>query len=105
MSIYIIFFQKIVVANKETLIQLRTSFDKPEMMRDLSRKLQSKCRLSAFCPVVVDGASSLLYPTQQRYNNNNVGDLYTAVCHRQGWEHRVLQDYVQLANVRIKQRK
>lgn len=32
--------KKIVVANKETLTQLRTSFDKPEMMRELSRKLQ-----------------------------------------------------------------
>lgn len=32
--------KKIVVANKETLVQLRTSFDKPDLMRDLSRKLQ-----------------------------------------------------------------
>ena len=41
----VLFVQKIVVANKETLIQLRTSFDKPDMMRDLSRKLQSKFHL------------------------------------------------------------
>ncbi|XP_070198960.1 nck-associated protein 1-like isoform X2 [Littorina saxatilis] len=32
--------KKIVVSNKETLVQLRTSFDKPEMMRELTRKLQ-----------------------------------------------------------------
>ncbi|XP_076471600.1 nck-associated protein 1-like isoform X3 [Babylonia areolata] len=32
--------KKIVVANKETLVQLRTSFDKPDTMRELSRKLQ-----------------------------------------------------------------
>ncbi|XP_070198961.1 nck-associated protein 1-like isoform X3 [Littorina saxatilis] len=33
--------KKIVVSNKETLVQLRTSFDKPEMMRELTRKLQN----------------------------------------------------------------
>ena len=34
--------QKLVIQNKEVLAQLRTSFDKPDVMRDLFRRLISK---------------------------------------------------------------
>jgi hypothetical protein len=30
-----------VAANKDTLMALRTNFDKPDLMKDLSRKLTS----------------------------------------------------------------
>ncbi|BFZ05028.1 hypothetical protein BsWGS_08068 [Bradybaena similaris] len=33
--------KKLVVANKDTLIQLRSSFDKPDVMRELTRKLMT----------------------------------------------------------------
>uniref|UniRef100_A0A0B7AA37 Uncharacterized protein n=4 Tax=Arion vulgaris TaxID=1028688 RepID=A0A0B7AA37_9EUPU len=33
--------KKLVVANKETLIQLRSNFDKPDVMRELTRKLMT----------------------------------------------------------------
>ena len=32
--------QKLVILNKEVLLSMRTNFDKPEQMKDLSRKLQ-----------------------------------------------------------------
>ena len=38
-------FQKLVIQNKDILAQLRTSFDKPDVMRDLFRRLISKCSL------------------------------------------------------------
>ena len=40
---YLLFFlQKLVIQNKEVLFNMRTSFDKPEAMRDLFRRLGSK---------------------------------------------------------------
>ena len=41
-SHFVYFMQKLVLANKDTLTQLRSSFDKPDVMRDLTRKLMSK---------------------------------------------------------------
>jgi len=42
LSVAIVVCQKLVISNKELLAQLRTSFDRPEVMRELFRKLVSK---------------------------------------------------------------
>jgi hypothetical protein len=38
--------QKMVATNKEVLIALRTNFDKPDLMKDLTKRLQSGFPLS-----------------------------------------------------------
>jgi len=40
-ALYVNELKQVVISNKETLMQLRTSFDKPDVMVELAKKLEN----------------------------------------------------------------
>ena len=60
-------FQKLVIANRDVLLSMRTNFDKPEQMKELFKKLQRECFRESLS--ILYSASFNSYKVHFNYSN------------------------------------
>lgn len=66
--------QKLVVENVEVLTQMRTSFDKPDHMAALFKRLTCKCSWNCLSGPLAHRVSALTPPIGHRGQNSALGE-------------------------------